>query len=123
MVSINSISRNSALNLNNKTPEIVITYFRGFQGFIAYGCHGYIVIVDPNTLQVRVSYELPHDKTNKMTGVPSEDSDQPGHPPSLIRVFAVHMKKLGSIAAHTQVILLVLSCGGSYNTCNWVRLM
>ena len=24
---------------------------------------------------------------------PSEDSDQPGHPPSLIRVFAVHMKK------------------------------
>ena len=22
--------------------------------------------------------------------VPSEDSDQPGHPPSLIRVFAVH---------------------------------
>ena len=25
--------------------------------------------------------------------VPSKDSDQPGHPPSLIRVFAVHMKK------------------------------
>ena len=24
---------------------------------------------------------------------PSEDSDQPGHPPSLISVFAVHMKK------------------------------
>ena len=24
---------------------------------------------------------------------PSEDSDQPGHPPSLIRVFTVHMKK------------------------------
>ena len=33
--------------------------------------------------------EPPHDKTNKMTFVPSEDSDQPGHPPSLIRVFAV----------------------------------
>ena len=29
----------------------------------------------------------------KMTCVPSEDSDQPGHPPSLIRVFAVRMKK------------------------------
>ena len=26
----------------------------------------------------------PHDKTNKMTFVPSEDSDQPGHPPCLI---------------------------------------
>ena len=25
--------------------------------------------------------------------VPSEDSDQPGHPPSLIRIFAVRMKK------------------------------
>ena len=30
-----------------------------------------------------------HDKTNKMACAPSEDSDQPGHPPSLIRVFAV----------------------------------
>ena len=39
------------------------------------------------------AYELPHDKTNKMTCAPSEDSDQPGHPPSLIRVFAVRMKK------------------------------
>ena len=36
------------------------------------------------------TFELPHDKTNKMTcAVPSKDSD----PPSLIRVFAVHMKK------------------------------
>ena len=33
-------------------------------------------------------YELPHDKTNKMACAPNEDSD-PGHPPSLIRVFAV----------------------------------
>ena len=38
-------------------------------------------------------YELPHDKTSKMACVPSEDSDQPGHPPSLIRVFAVRLKK------------------------------
>ena len=38
-------------------------------------------------------YEPWHDKTNKMTFVPGEDSDQPGHPPSLSRVFAVHMKK------------------------------
>ena len=29
-------------------------------------------------------YELPHDKTNKMASAPSEDSDQPRHPPSLI---------------------------------------
>ena len=34
-----------------------------------------------------------HDKTNKVACAPSEDSDQPGHPPRLIRVFAVRMKK------------------------------
>ena len=38
-------------------------------------------------------FELHHDKTNKMACAPSEDSDQPGHPPGLIRVFAVRMKK------------------------------
>ena len=37
-----------------------------------------------------LGYEPPHDKTNQMTFAPSEDSDQPGHPPSLIRVFVVH---------------------------------
>ena len=38
--------------------------------------------------------EPPHDKTNKKAIVPSEDSDQPGHPPSLIRVFVV--RSMGS---------------------------
>ena len=38
--------------------------------------------------------EPPHDKTNKMACSSSEDSDQPGHPPSLIRVFTVGMKKV-----------------------------
>ena len=42
---------------------------------------------------VTVSNEPLHDKTNKMAGAPSIDSDQPGHPPTLIRVFAVCMKK------------------------------
>ena len=32
-------------------------------------------------------------QTNKMACAPSEDSDQPGHPPSLIKVFAFRMKK------------------------------
>ena len=35
------------------------------------------------------TFEPPHDKTNKMTFAPSEDSDQPGHPSSVIRVFGV----------------------------------
>ena len=88
--------------------------------------------------------EPPHDKTNKMACAPSEDSDQPGHPPSLIRVFAVHMKKawffsyplstqqrLWSDRADAQadlslrwdtVILLVLSWDGSDSSmlANWM---
>ena len=38
-------------------------------------------------------YEPPLDKTNNMACAPSEDSDQPGHSPSLIRFFTVRMKK------------------------------
>ena len=38
--------------------------------------------------------EPPYDKTNKMECAPSEDSDQPGHPPNLIKVFAV--RSMGS---------------------------
>ena len=37
--------------------------------------------------------EPPRDKAKKMACAPSEDSDQTGHPPSLIIVFAVRMKK------------------------------
>ena len=53
---------------------------------------------------------------------PSEDSDQPGHPPSLIRVFAVRMKKtwvlsyalsaqrrLWSDWAHSHFVCFVMS--------------
>ena len=42
--------------------------------------------------------ELHRDKTNKMACAPSEDSDQPGHLPSLIRVFAVRLKKARSLS-------------------------
>ena len=38
-------------------------------------------------------FEPPRDKTNKVPCAPSEDSDQPGHSPSLIRVFVVRMKR------------------------------
>ena len=68
------------------------------------------------------TYEPPHEKTNKMSFAPSEDPDQPGHPPSLISVFAVRTKKafVPSYPLSTQwvpagrpVILLVLSWGHS----------
>ena len=40
-------------------------------------------------------YEPPRDKTNEMICAPSEDLDQPGYPPSLIRVFAVRSVGVG----------------------------
>ena len=68
--------------------------------------------------------EPPHDKTIKMTCAPSEDSDQPGHLPSLIRAFAV--RSIGSgcpgwseSQLYAQIILLVLSCGGSIIDLSW----
>ena len=40
-------------------------------------------------------FEPPHDKTNKMACAPSEDTDQPGHPPSLIILRCLHKESLG----------------------------
>ena len=47
------------------------------------------------------SFEPLRDKTNKVSVRPaksSEDSDQPGHPSSLIRVFAARMKKAWTLS-------------------------
>ena len=44
-------------------------------------------------LALPLKFKLAYGKTNKMACAPSEDSDQPGYPPSLIRVFAVRTKK------------------------------
>ena len=50
---------------------------------------------DVRAIQVRLYpiNEPAHNKINKMTCAPTDDSDQPGHQPSLIRVFTVRMKK------------------------------
>ena len=47
------------------------------------------VVIDAKLGQRLLPNEQPHDKTNKMACAPSEDSSQPGHLPSLIRVFTV----------------------------------
>ena len=54
-----------------------------------------IVLVFPVYVLMNQTFENePHrDKTNKMACAPSEDSDHPGHPPSLIRVVSVRWKK------------------------------
>ena len=41
--------------------------------------------------------EPPHDKTSKIGCATSEDSDQPRHPPSLIRVCCLHEESLGPL--------------------------
>ena len=55
--------------------------------------HNYLLLVLYNLAQKIQTFSTiidpPTDKTNKMSA-PSKDSDQPGHLPSLIRVFAVH---------------------------------
>ena len=54
-----------------------------------------LVFAFSSTFQLQDVYEPPRDKTNKMPVRPTKtqislgDSDQPGHPPRLIRVFAV----------------------------------
>ena len=56
-------------------------------------------------------------KANKMACEPSEDSDQPGHPPTLIRVFAVRIKKAwvlsNPLSTEQRLIRLGRSPGGS----------
>ena len=52
-----------------------------------------LLVVTDMSPQLFWWYELQDDKTNKMACAPSEDSDQPGHSTSLIRVFAVRMRK------------------------------
>ena len=47
------------------------------------------------TPAVEKIYEPAHDKPYKMACVPSEDSDQSGHPPSLTSLHCLHDKSLG----------------------------
>ena len=54
-------------------------------------------------------FEPPHKKTNKMTFVPREDSDPPGNPPSLIRVFAVR-----SMGSFRRTALTLIRLGGCW---------
>ena len=57
----------------------------GTPSFIGLGCSS-PPSVHSASHQTFKTYEPPHDKTNKLTCAPREDSDQPGHPPSLITV-------------------------------------
>ena len=91
-----------------------------------------VMVRDSDRQKIKASWATTwQNKQNECA--PSEDSDQPGHPPSLIRVFAVAWRKIGSLATHeahseesdqigqmprliwvfARRTLLVLSCRGS----------
>ena len=57
-----------------------------------------------------ISNEPPH-KTNKMTCTPGDDSDEPGRPPSLIRVSADRMNKL-PIERLAKTLIRLNGCSG-----------
>ena len=67
-----------------------------------------------------MSTEPEHNKINKMTCAPSEDSHQPGHPPSLIRVFAGHTGHFVGFVVQ-RLNLFVLSCSSSYDVIQWLN--
>ena len=56
----------------------------------------YLILLDSdhNLKTDENTNEPPHDKTNKMACAPREDSDQPGHPPSLISLRCPHEESL-----------------------------
>ena len=56
-----------------------------------------------------------HDKTNKKTCAPSEDADQPGHPPSLMSRRCPHEEALGPwlpIERTTKPLIRLRGCPG-----------
>ena len=54
------------------------------------------------------TYEPPHDKTNKMACAPSEDSDQPGHTPSLISLIWVFAGRTGRFVGFLVRRLIII---------------
>ena len=76
----------------NHFADWAIWSYLGTTSFIGLGCSSPLSVQSASH-QTFKTFEPLHDKTNKLAYVPSEDSDQPGHLPSLIRVFTVRMKK------------------------------
>ena len=109
----------SSMDVEHFTKHAIKTFF-----WASYRLCQVVYIVQLCLLHARWS-QLSRLATNQQSEcAPSEDSDQPGHPPSLIRVFAVRMKKTWILSyplsaqrrlcvfAGRTATLLVLSRGG-----------
>ena len=69
-----------------RMPRLIWVFAGRKLTLLVLWCRGLFLV---NVYLVQQYYEPPHDKTNKMACALSEDSDQPGHQPSLIRVLTV----------------------------------
>ena len=70
-----------------------LTFSKMYNTSVLFYCDSEDIFSRANNSMLYSENEPPFDKTNKVACAPSEDSDQPGYPLSLIRVFAVRMKK------------------------------
>ena len=66
-----------------------------------------------------ICYKPQHNKFNKMTCASSEDSDQSGHPPIPIRVFAVRMKKHWVLSYQMSAQRSLIRLGDAGRTFCW----
>ena len=95
LVSIASVAEKAGLSLPwSQTPQIgfLVTWLNYENKRRRSACNGISAVVVCSQIP---TCELQHDKTNKMTCAPSENSDQPRHPPSLISLRCLHEEALG----------------------------
>ena len=101
-------SSSNVINLSSHAPlhPTPLCSSGHFDFCFVFTCH--IFFSDANVLVIFIGcslccllvvsynfYEPAHDKTNKMACAPCEDSDQPGHQPSLISLHCPHEESLG----------------------------
>ena len=121
-----SVVKRHCLNFRIITAIVWVSEFLGFLRYNLKNQTGLQMRLS-NVLQVHLrglvrrvrDNEPPHDKTNKMACAPSEDSDQAGHPTSLIRVFAVCLNKYWVLS--TQSAKTLIRLGGFYFTVSWKK--
>ena len=74
---------------NSELVRIIVQYTIRLQNFFwTEGAQVILWVLSCSSSML--SLRLPHDKIKEMACAPSKDSDQPGHPASLTRVYAVH---------------------------------
>ena len=73
-------------------------------------------------LSLLTVYEPPHDKTNKMACAPSEDTDQPGHPPSLNSLRCPHDESLDPWLPIERTAKTLIRSAQSYLSLRWAHM-